>query len=245
MGDFLMIAKVLGIAGAILLSVLANDVWALSAPFATRIVVRAARLWARDKKQAEVLTEEWQAYLADRPGQLLKLMTAAALFVAGAGRALARRLKIRPQPVRPQLGLRLRLPAVDARIAETDAVPVALLAGLMLSLTPLIYSVAGQDPGWAMTAWGFGIAVAVATELGAVALGFLVRRPMNRPPSRGPDQTWSERLTGLPAASPEPAREPAPANGALLVRPFVQHTWLADPSEAPAIGDRIRPYVGG
>lgn len=133
------ISAVLGLLGTLLLGILANDLWTLASAIAHRIVTFAARLWSRNADQAEVLAEEWRAYINDRPGQLLKLATALGLLLAAAVRALARRPNTtteprhRPEPTGARLQIAVRMPAwmpqIDTQAAERDAVPVWLVVG--------------------------------------------------------------------------------------------------------------------
>ncbi|WP_327008538.1 hypothetical protein OHA72_15555 [Dactylosporangium sp. NBC_01737] len=57
---------------------------------ALRIVPVAARLWTTDPDRREIYSEEWAALVAERPGGILKLMTAAGFVLAGLSRRLGR-----------------------------------------------------------------------------------------------------------------------------------------------------------
>jgi hypothetical protein len=222
----------IGIIGAILLGVLANDVWALSAPGAHRLVVLAARLWARDHDQAQVLGEEWRAYIDERPGQLLKLCTAVAFFAAAIGRSVGRRLRLRRRPV-------LRAPAwiasIDFTVARANAVAVGLLVGLISSFAPLACYATGLPADWALFAWGIGLAVAIIAVMASVTVGFFIgRQPVSH-------HDTAETADGLRLPTTEPATvEFAATEVPLLVRPFVVHEHKP---EDPADPSLVRPYV--
>jgi hypothetical protein len=61
---------------SVVLGLVANEVWDLSPWLARRVAVLAARVWSRDPRRRETYAEEWQALVAERPGKLLKLLTA-------------------------------------------------------------------------------------------------------------------------------------------------------------------------
>jgi hypothetical protein len=237
MGRCLMV-KVLGVLGAILLGVLANDIWALSAPLARRTVVLAARLWARDQEQAEILAEEWRAYIDDRPGQVLKLLTATAFLLAAVGRLVGRRFTARSRRIKPAIGASPGIRFLDVKVGEADAVLVGLLVGLLSSLAPLLFYLIGLDTSWALLGWGVGITVASAAAASSITFGFLVRRP----PSLPRDATSLAALAHIVAAPPDEAEPPSPMHSALLVRPFVQRTWQRRRSQPEQTG-LVRPYV--
>jgi len=238
-----MLAKVLGVAGAILLGVLVNDIWALATPLAQRIVVVAARSWGRDPEQAAILAEEWRALIDDRPGQLFKLSTAAGLLVAGVGRRLGRRLHVRHWRIRPRLALSSWLPSFKMR--GSDAILVALLVGIWSALAPLVCFVLEVDTSWARISWGIAIAIAGVVTTVSFTGGFLVSPPApislvapvpGRPDAIAPLSAAGEGYTLVDVAplvrpfvrsSPPPRREPGEARRnepgeSRLVRPYVQ-----------------------
>jgi hypothetical protein len=224
------VKALLGVLGAVLLGVLANDIWALSSAMAQRLVTRAARLWARDLEQAQVLSEEWRAYINDRPGQLLKLLTASGLLAVAVGRLVGRKLAVRPR--RQGANLTFRVPRLDARAAEAKAVLVGLIVGLISSLAPLLCYAAGFNTKWSYLGWGIGLAVAVGTAASSLTLGFLVRpRPLAAPVP--------------PATMPAPDKiDPQPRTEIdVLVRPFVLNCRRPEHIE-PTTSALVRPYVG-
>ncbi|GAB3867928.1 hypothetical protein ACFPIJ_23580 [Dactylosporangium cerinum] len=54
---------------------------------AARIIPPAVHLWTADEAQREVYAEEWQALIDERPGKLLKLVSALVLLGGGVLRA--------------------------------------------------------------------------------------------------------------------------------------------------------------
>jgi hypothetical protein len=240
MGARLMMMTMLSVLGAILLGVLANDLWTLSTPIARRLVVWAAGLWARDHEQRETLTEEWRAYIDDRPGQVLKLVTASALIAAGFGRMVSRRFRIgsRSSPqIAPPMRVPSWVPVVDTRAAESAGVPASLVVGLLSSVAPMIFLAEGTDTRWAFLCWGFGSAVAVLVAGGSV-FGFLVDRPAAIPL----DSASLTDLARVLAAPPESATQSFPTETSQLVRPFVQADWAGGGDDTSRTR-LVRPYV--
>lgn len=235
-----MSAKLIGLLGALLLGIIANDLWTLSSGLAHRIVVLAARLWSRDQQQAEVLAEEWQAHINDRPGQILKLLTALALFTAAIGRLLGRRLKlpVRQSKPAPIFAGSLRLPSIDIRAAETNAVAMWLVVGIIVSLAPLPLYRNNPNMSWAYFGWGIGAVLAVTVTASSVTLGFLVRPPLTVGPRVAPLRTSVPgACSDLETTQPQP-----PANVVLLVRPFIETGWQHEPAVSGE-GSLVRPYV--
>jgi len=226
-----------GLIGAILLGVLANDIWALSAPLARRLVVLAARLWSRDHEQAQVLSEEWRAYIDDRPGQILKLCTACAFLAAAVGRSAGRLFQALSPRGKPILGLPSWVTSVDFAAARTNAVAVALLVGLICSVAPLACYAAGLDVQWALLGWAVGVAVAVVAVTASVTAGFFVAQQHGR----APHSAVASPLAHIVIVKPETAEVSTAAN-APLVRPFIIHIQTTRPTE-PAESGLVRPYV--
>jgi hypothetical protein len=239
MGGRLMSTQLLGIVGALLMGVLANDVWALSAPLARRLVVFAAGLWARDREQAQILGEEWRAYIDDRPGQVLKLCTAAAFLAAAVARMVGHKLQARPRRVKPALGVSSWLAGVDFSAAQANAVAIGLLVGLASSFASLIGYAAGLDPRWAVIGWGVGLSVAVVAIITSITLGFFVARQDALPRDAGALDTFARIL----AAQPEQAEHLAVTDPRVLVRPFVVRGTEPGRWADPAESGLVRPYV--
>jgi hypothetical protein len=231
-----MAMKLLGVMGAILLGVLANDIWALSAPLARRTVVLAARLWARDQEQADVLAEEWRAYIDDRPGQVLKLLTASAFLLAAVGRLMGRRFTARSRRIKPVSATsRWRLAKVSARAA--NAVPIGLLVGLLSSVSLLVFYLIGLDTAWAVLVGGVGVTVAVAAVVTSIIYGFLARPPAHPTPDTASLAALARILNTQPDTG-----HPSPAHPARLVRPFIDSSWRHCSSQ-PGLTGLVRPYI--
>ncbi|MCX5066659.1 hypothetical protein OOJ91_12295 [Micromonospora lupini] len=78
------------IAASFVFGLLVNEMTDLS-PWAARRLVRwAAYRWTTDPDIAAGYAEEWTAIVEERPGKLLKLLTAAQFSLGAAGRALPR-----------------------------------------------------------------------------------------------------------------------------------------------------------
>lgn len=75
---------------SITLGVLVNEVTDISPWLAKRLVQWSAYRWASDPAIAAVYAEEWSSILEDRPGKLLKLLTAIQFTVGAIGRAAPR-----------------------------------------------------------------------------------------------------------------------------------------------------------
>jgi hypothetical protein len=235
----LMSTTLLGLIGALVLGVAANDLWALSSGIAQRVVVLAARLWSRNKEQAEVLTEEWQAYIGDRPGQILKLLTALALLTAAIGRALGRKLK----PARIHVDVSIRLPSwtpsIHVSAGEHTLIPAWLLVGLFFALSPIAFYFADLDISWSYFAWTIGGAVAISTALSGSMLGFLTTRP----PKLDLDYQSLEQIACALSVKPqEPPATSTSSGSATLVRPYLSHVWKCADTDPPS-AVLIRPYV--
>jgi hypothetical protein len=228
----------LSIAGAILLSVVANDAWALSAPLARRMVLLAARMWARDAEQAATLSEEWRAYIDDRPGQILKLCTASAFLAAAFGRLIGHKLQARRRRVKQDLGGPSWIASIDFAAAQANAVAVGLLVGLISSFAPLVGYAAGLDLQWAVIGWGVGLSIAVIAIITSVGFGFFVARQQPLPrDAEGLDRL--ARILNTPLAAAEPLTA---TYIPLLVRPFVVHRGRPHHGN-PAETDLVRPYI--
>jgi hypothetical protein len=235
---------VLSVLGALLLSILANDMWALSAPCARRLVVVAARLWARDPEQQQTLSEEWRAYIDDRPGQLLKLCTACAFLVVAVGRQVGHKFQARRRPAKPPLAAAPAWTArssrsFDAVAAQANAVAVGLLVGFVSVLAPMVGYVIGNSLQWAVIVWGVGLTVAVGAVLASVVFGLFVRR-QDALPRDVADLDRLARILAMPPGTPD---APAATEASRLVRPFVVQ------SHHPATRDNtptglVRPYIG-
>jgi hypothetical protein len=236
MGGRLMSAQLLGVIGAVLLGVLANDIWSLSAPAARRIVMVAAKLWARDTEQAQVLSEEWRAYIDDRPGQILKLGTAFAFLTAALGRAIGHRFQSHRRRVKPAVGARFA--SIDYAAAQANAVSVALLVGLISSFAPLVWYAADLNFALAMVGWATGITVAVLAVTTSVVFGFFVARAEALPR----DATAIGRLARILSAEPDTAELHLAADAPHLVRPFVDNCRPYQATDASG-GGLVRPYV--
>jgi hypothetical protein len=236
MGGSLMSAQLLGVIGALLLGVLANDMWALSAPVARRIVVLAAKLWARDAEQAQVLSEEWRAYIDDRPGQILKLCTALAFFTAALGRAVGHRLQARSSRAKPAAGARFA--SIDYAAAQANAVATALLVGLISAVAPVVCYVAELNMGLALLGWGVGIIVAVLAVITSVIFGFFVARAETLPR----DADAIGLLARMLSAEPDTAEVHLTPETPHLVRPFVVGHQPYHATDATG-GGLVRPYV--
>src|SRR5215471_4594578 len=67
-----------------------NEIFEWSSWLAMKVVRPAARMWSADQSVSDVYAEEWQAVVRDRPGKILKLVSALTFLGAGLGLASAR-----------------------------------------------------------------------------------------------------------------------------------------------------------
>lgn len=114
--------------------VIANEIGDYTSWLARKIVRRAARLWARNGEMAEAYEEEWQALVNERPGKLLKVLSALGFLGTGICMWGASNAKARIQQ-RPQ--------AARKAMTWTNASPIAAtIGGVSLGIaTNLLYSV--------------------------------------------------------------------------------------------------------
>lgn len=231
-----MSGQLFAIVGAVLLGVLANDIWALSAPVARRIVVVAAKLWARDPDEAQVLSEEWRAYIDDRPGQILKLCTSFAFLTAAFGRAIGHRFQSWSRRAKPTGGARFA--SIDYAAAQANAVSVALLVGLLSAVAPMVCYAAELDMGLALLSWGTGVAVAVLAVSTSLIFGFFVARAENLPR----DVNAIGLLASMLSAEADTVELLLAAETPDLVRPFVVNHEPYHTTDAPTSG-LVRPYI--
>jgi hypothetical protein len=169
---------ILGWLASITLGIIANELCDLSSAPAKRIVRVAARLWARDAEQKEIYCEEWSAYIDDRPGKLLKLLTALVMLGAATERYLVRRTAThwRRQESLRRESLRQAAsppsPTIAQRILRSTATVRALLALAMVTPIGLALTVALAWPGpwWLDPKWLLPILI---TDYGISAAAFL------------------------------------------------------------------------
>jgi hypothetical protein len=71
------------VAASVLLGLAVNEVFDVSPWMARRVALLAARVWTRDPALQATYAEEWQAVIAEQPGKLSKLLTAAGFLGVG------------------------------------------------------------------------------------------------------------------------------------------------------------------
>jgi len=233
---------ILSVLGALLLGILANDMWALSAPCARRLVVLAARLWARDPEQQQTLSEEWRAYIDDRPGQVLKLCTACAFLVVAVGRQMGHRFQTRRR--RAKRPLAAAAPAWSARsfdvvAAQANAVAIGLLVGFVSVIAPMVGYAIGNSLQWAVIVWGVGLTVAIVAVLASVVFGLFAARQEALPR----DVASLDRLARILATQPGAADQPAIMEASRLVRPFVVQSRHPGAKRDNTPTGLVRPYI--
>jgi hypothetical protein len=232
---------VLSALGALLLSILANDMWALSAPCARRLVVLAARLWARDPEQQQTLSEEWRAYIDDRPGQVLKLCTACAFLAVALGRQVGHQFHARRRRAKRPLAAAPAWTAkpFDVVAAQANAVAAALLVGLISVVAPVVGYAIGNSLQWAVIVWGVGLTVAVVAVLASVVFGLFVVRQEALPR----DVAGLDRLARILATPPGTPGQPPAVEASRLVRPFVVQSHHPGGARDNTPIGLVRPYI--
>ncbi|MFI6513585.1 hypothetical protein ACIBCT_38780 [Streptosporangium sp. NPDC050855] len=118
---------------AIVLGLVANEMFDLCPWLAVRLVALAARLQYGASPRAEERSEVFAAYINDRPGKLFKLLTALAFLAAGAVG-----------------GLRRRGSAPDLEVCERigGGIVTIALGGLVYGIDPVTWPV---QTTWSMT----------------------------------------------------------------------------------------------
>ncbi|MGA5304580.1 hypothetical protein ACPCHT_32045 [Nucisporomicrobium flavum] len=131
------------IAIAALLAIIAAELGEYVEWLAKKLVRTAAHLRYGDIERAQMRAEEWTTVIEDRPGQVLKMGTALALFVAGACAAGKRRVREARPHARKWL---VRLAVIGSATAGVSAV-----AGIVA-----IFGWTGLAEGLGVILWGAG-----------------------------------------------------------------------------------------
>ncbi|MFG1890371.1 hypothetical protein ACGFIR_21195 [Micromonospora sp. NPDC049051] len=77
----------------IVFGLLVNEITDVSPWLAKKLVRWSAYRWTTDPEAAETYSEEWAAIIEERPGKLLKLLTASKFALGAAGRAVPRAVR--------------------------------------------------------------------------------------------------------------------------------------------------------
>lgn len=169
MTPFWAVVGVVGtILGSLLLNVLSNECSDLSPWLAGRLVRWAARRQYRGSERAAVRAEEWASLIEERPGKLLKLVTAL-WFAAGALLRPGPRARTERRPLLPRLG------RASARAGLALAVTF-LAVGAEFSLVFAISFPAERPPTMEIALY-YGLTGGVFAALETLARGLRRLRP--------------------------------------------------------------------
>lgn len=125
-------------------------------PWAARKLVRwAAYRWTTDPDTAAGYAEEWTAIIDERPGKLLKLLTAVQFSIGAAGRAAPRALASAKDAVRRTVNrfkvaddsarYLVRLASVAVSCASTTAAIASMVGDTLDASWKIILSVVGMS----------------------------------------------------------------------------------------------------
>jgi hypothetical protein len=104
---------------------------------ARRLVRWAARTWSTEPEVAAGYAEEWTAIITERPGKLLKLLTALGFVCGAIGRAGPRDIRTAVQLIKEYPALRSVIRAleiVDRGESWSITVIVAMTTGIIVSM---------------------------------------------------------------------------------------------------------------
>ncbi|MET9069457.1 hypothetical protein [Streptosporangium sandarakinum] len=161
---------------AIVLGIVVNEMCDLSPWLAVRLVALAARLQHGTSPRAEERSEDFAAYINDRPGKLFKLLTALGFLATGAVTGLRRRQRSLSLAVRWRVNEGLLAIMLGGLVSGADPTfwpnPTmwSVIGGIVLGLSGLFQVVAAYaNRPWYVTANGIGLlASSVGFALGAV-----------------------------------------------------------------------------
>jgi len=230
-----------GLVLTVVVGLLINEATDVSPWLAGRLMRTAARLWTSDRELSAVYAEEWQAFIADRPGKLLKLLTALGFVSAAAARRSVRVLTHGERAVQRAV----RFPTLEA-----NALYVALGAGIGLVLSPFVLAFFADDLDGFLFLW-FALAVVTA---GIVALGVAAALdiradyylPWEKESASQAVAEFKAEFSGFHDMGLKSHETATPIT--LLIRPYVSRPEVPRAAEWNTYGDfvgpMIRPYTG-
>jgi hypothetical protein len=213
---------------SVALGLVVNEIWDLTSCVAKLIAKWAGRFWTRDKIEAAGYAEEFQAYVEERPGKLLRLCTALGLF----GFAIFRHFL--GWTTDGEGGLLARGRQVAAAVGGNPA--LVLLPAIVVEASLFFLVSAGV--------WRDRLLVPAAIGGFFVVLGYVPMFLEDFAERRGRKALEGEldEAPARPMSAPTVATEQVTI-GSPMVRPYVFATGVARHADAPGATGLVRPYV--